>query len=87
MAEVTRSADKLVCIEEDAPEGSTSASNQDKRPIRKAVAFSKQPAKADAIDNATPRPQRLPNRRERKHRSWVLQTKKTSEADNSTTLS
>jgi len=41
------------CIEEEVPVVSTSASNQKKHTIRKALSFSKQPAKVDLIENAT----------------------------------
>jgi hypothetical protein len=51
--EVTRGDDQRARIEQEVPEVSTSAGTQDKGRIRKAVAFSKQPAKADPIENAT----------------------------------
>jgi hypothetical protein len=54
--ELTMGDDKRARIEEEVAEVSTSASNQEKRNIRKAVAFSKQPAKADPIENTTPKP-------------------------------
>jgi len=53
--ELTRGDDKLAHIEENVLEVSTSASNQEKGTIRKAVAFSKQLAKADRIENTTPK--------------------------------
>ena len=42
-------------MEEEVLEVSTSASNQEIGTIRKAVAFSKQAAKADSIKNTTPK--------------------------------
>jgi hypothetical protein len=57
--EVTSGDDKRARIEEEVPEVSTSASNQEKRNIRNAVAFSKQPAKADPIENMTPKPTKI----------------------------
>jgi len=53
--EVTRGDEKQARIEEEVPEVSMSASNQEKRTIRQVVAFSKQPAKADPIENTTPK--------------------------------
>jgi hypothetical protein len=53
--EVTRGDDQRARIEEEVPEVSTSARNQRKRTIRNAVAFSKQPAKEDHIENMTPK--------------------------------
>jgi hypothetical protein len=47
-------------IEDEVPEVSTSASNQEKRTIRNAVASSKQPAKADPIENTTPKTAKVP---------------------------
>jgi hypothetical protein len=55
--EVTRGDDNQARIEEKV---STSASNQEKGNIRKAVAFSKQPAKADPIENTTPKTAKAP---------------------------
>jgi hypothetical protein len=52
---VTRSDNKLACIEEEVPEVSTSASYQEQQCISKAVAFSKEPAKAEPIENTTPK--------------------------------
>jgi hypothetical protein len=51
----SRGGDKWSCMEEEVPEVSMSASTQEKRTIRKAVAFRKQPAKADTIGNRTPK--------------------------------
>jgi len=48
---VTRGEAKWARSEEEVPEVSTSAGNQDKRTIRKAGTFSKQPAMADLIEN------------------------------------
>jgi len=50
---VSRGDDKRVCIKEEVPEVSTSISYMEKRTIRKAVAFSKQLAKADPFENIT----------------------------------
>ena len=58
--DVTRGDDKRAPIEEKVPEGSTSACNQEKRTIKKAVAFSKQPAKADPVKNTTPKTPKAP---------------------------
>ena len=58
--EVTRGDDIWARIQEEVPEVSTSASNQEKRTIRKAAAFSKQPAKADPIENTTPKIAKAP---------------------------
>jgi len=58
--QVTRGDDKRALIEEEVLEVSTSASNQEKRSIRKAVAFSKQPAKADPFENMTPKTSKAP---------------------------
>jgi hypothetical protein len=58
--EVTRGDDKRAYTEEVVPGVSTSASNQEKRNIRKAVAFSKQPAKADPFENTTPKTPKAP---------------------------
>ena len=60
MDEVTRGDDIWARIEEEVPEVSTSASNQEQRTIRKAVAFSKQPANADSIENTTPKTAKAP---------------------------
>jgi hypothetical protein len=57
---VTRGDEKRTCIEEEVPEVSTSASNHENRTIRQAVAFSKQPAKADRIRNTTPKTVKAP---------------------------
>ena len=51
---VTRGDDKRACMEQKLPEVTTSASNQEKRTIRKPVPFSKQPPKARPIENTTP---------------------------------
>lgn len=51
--EVTRGDDMLAYIEEEVPEVTTSTSNQEKRTISKVVAFSKQLAKTDPIENTT----------------------------------
>jgi len=59
--EVTRGDDKQACIEEEVPEVATTARNQEKRTIRQAVAFSKEPAKADHIENRTPNTPNTPN--------------------------
>jgi len=56
----TRDDDKCAPIEEEVPEISKSASNQEKRTIRKAGAFSKQLAKADPVDNMTPKTPKAP---------------------------
>jgi len=52
--EVTRGDDKRARIEEEVPEVSTSAGNQEKRTISKAVAFSKLPAKVDLVQITSP---------------------------------
>jgi hypothetical protein len=54
MDEVTSGKDKRARVEEDVLEVSMSASNQEERTVRTAVAFSKQPAIADLIKNTTP---------------------------------
>jgi hypothetical protein len=57
--EVTRCDDMLVATKEEVPEVRTSAGNQEGDNIRKAVAFEKQLAKADPIENTnskTPMP-------------------------------
>jgi len=55
MDEVTTGDDKWACIEEEVLGVSTSASNQAMRTLMKEVAFIKQPAKADPIENTTPK--------------------------------
>jgi len=55
MEVVTRGDEKRACIEEEVPEVSMRASNQKTQTTRKAVAFSKQPAKGDPIENTTPK--------------------------------
>ena len=58
--QVTMADVKRAHIEEGVPEVSMSASNQEKRTIRIAVAFSEQPARAQPIENTTPKtPQAL----------------------------
>jgi len=51
--EVARGDDRRTRIEEEVLEASMSASNKEKRTIRKAAGFRKQPAKVDPIENAT----------------------------------
>jgi hypothetical protein len=58
--EVTRGDDKRAHIEEEVPEVSTSASNREKRTIRKAVAFRSQQAQADPIENMTAKTAKAP---------------------------
>jgi hypothetical protein len=58
--DVPRGDDKRARIEEEVPEVSTTASNHEKRTIREAVAFSKQPVKADPIENTTPQAAKAP---------------------------
>jgi len=60
MDEVSRDADKRAHMEEEVPVVSISASNHDKRTIKKAVAFSKPLAKADPIKNMTPKTPKAP---------------------------
>jgi len=57
---VTRDDDEWAHIDSEVPEVSTGASNQEMGTIRKAVAFSKQPAKADPIQNMTPKTAQAP---------------------------
>jgi hypothetical protein len=54
MDEVTSGKDKWARVEEDVLEVSMSASNQEERTVRTAVAFSKQPDMVDLIKNTTP---------------------------------
>ena len=65
--EVSSVGDKWARIEEEGPEVSTSASNQETRNIRQAVAFRKHPAKADPIENTTrktAKPAKVPRNKE-----------------------
>lgn len=50
---MTQSNDQWAQLEEEVPEDSKSASNQEEQTIMKAVAFSKHLAKADRIENMT----------------------------------
>jgi len=59
--EVTRGDDKRARIEEEVPDVTTIPSHQDKPTIRKVVACSKQPAKADSIENPTHKSAKAPN--------------------------
>jgi hypothetical protein len=54
MDEVTSGKDKWARVEENVLEVSMSASDQEERTVSTAVAFSKQPAIADLINNTTP---------------------------------
>ena len=58
--EVTRDDDKRTRIVEEVLDVSISASHQEKRTIRIAVAFSKQPAKADPVENMAPKTPQTP---------------------------
>jgi len=59
--EVTTGDDRCACIEEEVLEVLTSTSKQENWTIRKAVAFNKQPAKTDPIENTTPKTPKTPN--------------------------
>jgi len=57
---MTRGDDKRARSEKEVPEDLTSASNQEKRTLRKVVAFSKQPAEVDPIEDTTQKTPQAP---------------------------